>query len=1492
MLPLVKQTNKYPNLPPVQEGGLINTHFRNRLVSLIDSRINKNSIKQVQPISLKLNLSEYISENILSKLSNNISKTNPDRSKLSNNISKINSTRQVQSDNISKTTSTKQVQSDYLKKISDNTNTNFQNTSLKLLNKIAGNTKDFLSKAKGKKKGFMSMISGLGLLIMPFLKKLAMPFNIMRKSLSVGLKVVTGLTSALSVILGFLGRFKGLGKYTKKALPLASKGLNAAKIGGTKALPLVSKGLSLGKLGSGKALTIAGSVASKGKGALGSLSRLPGLGKMGGKLLPGMGLVLGAGFAANRAMKGDITGAGLELLGGLASTIPGIGTAASLAIQGGLIARDMSKKSSEKTEDNLDIANKGIKGLNDINKKYFGEALNLSKKMTKGLGSLVENSVDGLKKTSGTVIKTLSASIPGVMLSISSGAKTILSNIQNGFSSMMSGISNFISNPGQTSTNVVNSIKEGANNASQAVVNNPITQAVVKSEPVKSVVGTVKEMPRVAAETVKNPMSNNIISSGVKQLNSGKKWVVTNGKLVMGNWSRSLNFKGLNVYKDMIVKKAKAAGIDPAGLLAMANIESGFDPNAQNTYYGGLFAIEKARHPRWRDPEYNTDMAIKNWKANEKAWKKAHPDKPFTAGAAYLMHNQGIAGGVALYANPNRKATDVLRKWHKNSARVVRNNGGNTNMSGREFAQMWIDKAEALTGYYTGQTTGGDLSAPTTKPTSINRTTSNSVTGMLSSAYKGSFLEKGVNYVTNSKPVKAVSRAIGNNSSPVRTVSNAISKMPVSSLVEKGKSCFTGKSLDGLVPAFKDRLLALFADYYAITGKKVQVNSGFRTRAMQEALYRTKPKGMAAKPGRSMHEFGLAVDISSAQANEMAKRGLLEKHGFWRPLMEPHIKRKEAWHIEHKSIGKAIKDKLHEIGTATGELLSKAQQIASNALTSGIATINDLTGKSSNNTSVQSTTSVAGQQYQTVTKTREVRSDAWMPKAGDGYKNDILSDKAKQYVNENVFKATGIVYTKKEEAKRSDLVKVNGYDVHKLAAPWLKKMIAAAKKDGVTLTVGSAFRDIAYQQGIIDRKKKAGQSTMQIYTQSAPPGYSEHHTGMAIDFSPINQSFARTPGYRWLRKHASEYGFYQTYTDEGGVTIGGKKMSRTGTSIEPWHWCFKGKTSTEQAVSESLTHNEFYKNGMTGGTYTETYTEQVPVRGSLSTSNKSDNISLSNSRPVITQSVPVSGSSSTSNSSNHQSSPVIAWGDPGSGFVTLPNGKIVNDDSEEAKAFLATPEGQAWAAGKKSDNKPESSGSVSGAIADGIEGASKSFGETFKNIFGEDNTQKIKNFFKTNETWIKPEQQVKTPWYYNSNNVLKGALSGITGGRSNRWLSSISKTEDNIKNQVSGIYDKTNNKFQGFIKKVEGLSNTTSNINPFNSGHSILDVLSETNSDLKMKMAKGNNLPPTIVMQPNQKVNAINPSSSNPDGVNLPISVRNNDSLIKTIALEYLKNSL
>jgi len=119
------------------------------------------------------------------------------------------------------------------------------------------------------------------------------------------------------------------------------------------------------------------------------------------------------------------------------------------------------------------------------------------------------------------------------------------------------------------------------------------------------------------------------------------------------------------------------------------------------------------------------------------------------------------------------------------------------------------------------------------------------------------------------------------------------------------------------------------------------------------------------------------------------------------------------------------------------------------------------------------------------------------------------------------------------------------------AAAW-KRMRAAAAADGVQLLPISGYRSVARQTRIIRRKLAAGERIGDILRLVAAPGCSEHHTGRAIDVgSPVHleldEHFARTAEFRWLRRRASRFGFHLSYPRKNRHRIG----------YEPWHWCWR-----------------------------------------------------------------------------------------------------------------------------------------------------------------------------------------------------------------------------------------------------------------------------------------------------------------------------------------------
>ena len=115
---------------------------------------------------------------------------------------------------------------------------------------------------------------------------------------------------------------------------------------------------------------------------------------------------------------------------------------------------------------------------------------------------------------------------------------------------------------------------------------------------------------------------------------------------------------------------------------------------------------------------------------------------------------------------------------------------------------------------------------------------------------------------------------------------------------------------------------------------------------------------------------------------------------------------------------------------------------------------------------------------------------------------------------------------------------------------WLA-MQAAAEREKVAIGVVSAFRSFDYQRGIIARKLAAGQAVEQILAVSALPGFSEHHSGRAVDMGTpggphLTEEFENTAAFSWLTLHAADYGFQLSYP----------RGNPHGVVFEPWHWCF------------------------------------------------------------------------------------------------------------------------------------------------------------------------------------------------------------------------------------------------------------------------------------------------------------------------------------------------
>ena len=144
----------------------------------------------------------------------------------------------------------------------------------------------------------------------------------------------------------------------------------------------------------------------------------------------------------------------------------------------------------------------------------------------------------------------------------------------------------------------------------------------------------------------------------------------------------------------------------------------------------------------------------------------------------------------------------------------------------------------------------------------------------------------------------------------------------------------------------------------------------------------------------------------------------------------------------------------------------------------------------------------------------------------------------------------------------------------------MKAMIAAAKEDGVSLIICSAYRSYELQeknfnakvQSYINKGYSKEDAVAKTATIIAVPGTSEHHTGLAADivtpsYQSLNSGFEKTEAFQWLYENCAEFGFVLRYPKD--------KVDVTKIIYEPWHYRYVGKEAAQIMMSEGICFEEF-----------------------------------------------------------------------------------------------------------------------------------------------------------------------------------------------------------------------------------------------------------------------------------------------------------------------------
>ena len=130
----------------------------------------------------------------------------------------------------------------------------------------------------------------------------------------------------------------------------------------------------------------------------------------------------------------------------------------------------------------------------------------------------------------------------------------------------------------------------------------------------------------------------------------------------------------------------------------------------------------------------------------------------------------------------------------------------------------------------------------------------------------------------------------------------------------------------------------------------------------------------------------------------------------------------------------------------------------------------------------------------------------------------------------------------------------------------LLEMREEAKKDGIYLVLLSGYRSINLQNDIFySLKSIRNQEAAERARVSAPPGYSEHSTGFAIDIGDATQKetdfeteFQNTDAFKWLIKNAAKFHFKLSFTKDNKFI-----------DYEPWHWRYEGSIEALKVFESS-----------------------------------------------------------------------------------------------------------------------------------------------------------------------------------------------------------------------------------------------------------------------------------------------------------------------------------
>ncbi len=160
------------------------------------------------------------------------------------------------------------------------------------------------------------------------------------------------------------------------------------------------------------------------------------------------------------------------------------------------------------------------------------------------------------------------------------------------------------------------------------------------------------------------------------------------------------------------------------------------------------------------------------------------------------------------------------------------------------------------------------------------------------------------------------------------------------------------------------------------------------------------------------------------------------------------------------------------------------------------------------------------------------------------------------------------------------------YQMDIKAAESARNLVKAAAEAGFNMQLCSAFRTVEKSAELYQKKVNeyisSGYSEADAKVEAAkwvaPPGTSEHHTGLAMDlvssdywgyYSDLEQDYENFDSFKWMYAHCHEFGFILRYPKD--------KQDITGITYEPWHYRYVGVEAATYIMENGLCLEEYLK---------------------------------------------------------------------------------------------------------------------------------------------------------------------------------------------------------------------------------------------------------------------------------------------------------------------------